>query len=70
MTIDSLVDTSPTRLLDAEGYGSGSWSPDGSEIALPRTEDRTLMRVDGDGGTPSAVPDFGDGVYSLAWGTR
>jgi hypothetical protein len=70
MTIDSLEDINPTPLLDAEGYGSGSWSPDSSEVALTRTEDHTLTLVDGDGGTPSAVPGVGDDVYSLAWGTR
>jgi uncharacterized caspase-like protein len=69
-TIESLEDGGNPVPLTGEGYSSGSWSPDGTEVVLTRTEDDTLMVVDGAGAEPQPVPDFSGDASSLAWSSR
>ncbi len=70
-TIASLEDGgSPSALTPEDGFGSGSWSPDGSEVLLTRAQDGALMVVGSDGGEPQPVPDFSGPASSLAWSSR
>ena len=71
-TMDSLeAGASPTALSIGEGYSSGSWSQDGTEVVLTRTQDHALMVADVVGDqSPQPVPGFSGEASSLAWSSR